>query len=344
MKKASNGNRAKDRRILELYYSDFTYDQIARQVHSSPNYISSVIAREKNRVEKVKVEKRNARALQLFVQGKSPLDVCTKLAISTEESFRLHNDYLKLTSRYKLVEIYEELHENLPDLIDLYETMKDAGMPIEDIVELSKHHYRIPHARKDLEMLLDEVKSQENKREQYISDWQELKNRNMDLKRENRILKDENRDLEKKNTDLKIKNGNLQKENSELESKVCRNKSLEITMKDPKSAPPCSLGYTHPGSSNKPIYTKDNTYGDQGLPYLSFDPPSILPTKSCKSLSIDGGNGPPVFSCYKLPENETKSIDPVKDLAPSNTRSPDTTVSPSTHNLLRKEPPDAPDT
>lgn len=79
----------------------------------------------------------------------------------------------------------------------------------------------------------------------------------MDLEREKRILKDENRDLEKKNKDLKIKNENLQKVNSELESKVCRNKSLEITMKDAKSAPPCSLGYTDSSFSNKTIYTKD---------------------------------------------------------------------------------------
>ena len=113
MKQKFNGKRAKDSRILELYYKDYTYDQIMSEVHCSPNYISLVIDRERRRVEKEKREKRNTRALQLFAQGKRPLDGCIKLVISTEEAFRLHNDYLELTNHYKLVAIHEELHENI---------------------------------------------------------------------------------------------------------------------------------------------------------------------------------------------------------------------------------------
>lgn len=62
-----------------------------------------------------------------------------------------------------------------------------------------------------------------------------------------------------------------------------------------------------------------------------------------KNLPIDGGNRSPTSSCHNLPENETNVIDPAKDLAPSNTKSPDTSVSPTTHNLPRKESHDAPD-
>jgi DNA-binding CsgD family transcriptional regulator len=318
VKNPFNGDREKDGKILEMYHHGHTYDQIAKELHVSPNYIASVIMAKKMRVDKEKRDKRHARALQLFSQGDSLLDVCIKLAISTDDAYRLHNDYLELTNRYKLVEMHEELGtNNLANMINLYETMKNARISREDIIKLSKDYFTIPDVRNDLESLLDDARRQEDKREQYISDWQELNNRNMDLKRENRILKEENRELEKKNRDLKIKNRNLQKENSELDSKARRNKSLEITLKDPKSAPPCLLGYTDPGSSNK-TYTS----GDQELPYLYFDLPSILPTKSSKSLSIDGGNGSPVSSCQNLPENETKSIDPLKDLAPSNTRSP----------------------
>ena len=343
MKKQLNGDRAKDGKILEMYHYGYTYDQIAKELHVSPNYITSVIRAKKMRVDKEKRDKQNARVLRLFSQGKDPLDVCIKLAISPDDAFCLYNDYLELTNRYKLVEMHEELGtKNLTNIINLNKTMKNAGIPREDIIELSKDYFTIPVVKNDLENLLDDVRRQEDKRDQFISDWQELNNRNMDLERKNRILKDENRDLEEKNRDLKIKNRNLQKENSELDSKARRNKSLETTLKDPRSAPPCFLGVTDPdpSSSNKTIYTKDYTSGDQELPYLSSDPPSILPTKSNKSLSIDWGNGSPVSSCQNLPENETKSIDPVKELAPSNTKSPDTTISSSTHNLLRKEPHD----
>ncbi|HEU4448188.1 MAG TPA: hypothetical protein VFR94_26195 [Nitrososphaeraceae archaeon] len=178
-----------------------------------------MIRAERTRVDKEKRDKRSVRALRLFSQGKNPLDVCMQLAISADEAFCMYDDYLELTNRRKLVEIHEELgKDNLTNMINLYKTMKNAGIPIKDIIELSKDYFTIPNVRNDLKNLLDDVSKQEDKREQYISDWQELNNRNMDLERENRILKDENRDLEKKNRDLKIKNRNLQKETSELES------------------------------------------------------------------------------------------------------------------------------
>src|ERR671918_225649 len=99
MKDSFYGNRKKEERIIKLWYNDHTYDQIAKELHSSPNYICTVIKREKFRVEKEKSEKQNARALELFSRGKSPLHVSIKLAISADEAARLYNDSLKLTNR-----------------------------------------------------------------------------------------------------------------------------------------------------------------------------------------------------------------------------------------------------
>jgi hypothetical protein len=247
-------------------------DQIAKELYVAPNHIASVIKAKKMRVDKEERDKQNARALQLFSQGKSPLDVCIKLTLSADEAFCMHNDYLELTDRYNLVEMHEELGKYLTSLINLYKTMKSAGIPREDIIELSIDYFTIPHVRNDLKDLLEDVRRQEDKREQYISDWQKLNNHNMDLKLENRYQKNENRDLEKKNRDLEIKNRDLQTENSKLEPIAYRKVSLDITMKDPKIAALCLLGNTNPNSSNK-TYSS----GDQGLRDLSFDPPSILP-------------------------------------------------------------------
>jgi hypothetical protein len=323
VKKPFNGDRAKDGKILQMYHHGYTYDQIAKELHVAPNHIASVIKAERTRVDKEKRNKQNASALQLFSHGKSPLDVCIKLAISADEAFSMHNDYLELTGRYNLVEMHEELGKYLTNLINLYKTMKNSGIPREDIIKLSKDYFTIPHARNDLKNLLDEVRRQKDKRDQYISDWQKLNNHNMDLKRENRYLKDENRDLEKKNRDLEIKNRDLRRENSKLERIACRKVSLDITMKDPKSAAPRLPGYTDPNSSNK-TYTS----GDQGLRYLSFDPPSILPMKLKHNMS----------------KSEIKPSGLLKGPTPSKPTSPDTTISSSTHDLFKKEPDDTPDT
>ena len=44
--------RDKDKRIIELWYNNNTYDQITQEVHASPNDISAVTKKEIIRVEK----------------------------------------------------------------------------------------------------------------------------------------------------------------------------------------------------------------------------------------------------------------------------------------------------
>lgn len=158
MKKPFNGDRTKDDKILEMYYHGHTYDQIAKELHVAPNHIASVIKAKRMRVDKEKRDKQNARALQLFSQGKDPIDVCIRLTISSDEALRLHDDYLKLTNRYILVEIHEELGMHLTSLISLYKTMKNAGIPRKDIIQLSKDYFTIPDVKSELENLLADVK------------------------------------------------------------------------------------------------------------------------------------------------------------------------------------------
>jgi hypothetical protein len=325
VKESFCGERAKDRKIIEMYYHDYTQDQIAKELHASPNYISSTIKVERMKVEKEKRDKVMAHALQLFSQGKSPLDVCIKLVISADEAFRVYDDYLELTDRYELTKIREQLGKNLPNFINLYQTMKDYGMPKEDIMELSNNYFTIPHARNDLKNLLDDVREQEKKRDQYISDWKKLDITNTNLKLENRNQKNENGDLEKKNKDLKIKNRDLENKNRELQRKnqelegveACRKGSFDNKMKDQKSVAPLFLANTEPASRNNNFYMKENTSGDQGPQYKSFDPPLSFgisfDTKLNRPYIVQGEIGSSVSSCHNIPENEIKSDDIVKN-------------------------------
>jgi hypothetical protein len=241
-------------------------------------------------VGKERREEQNALALKLFSQGKSPLDVSIKLAISADEAIRMHNDYLELTNRYKLTEMHEELGQNLPSLIKLYETMKIAGIPKEDIIELSKDYYSIPHARNNLSILLDEVKRQEDMREQYISDWKVLNNRNMDLKRQNRYQKDENRDLENKNRDLENKNRDLEK------------KGVHIKANLEKSHGPIEglTNITPPGFSDakldaKNLYTRGYPICNQKSDFDLLSPlPKILNNRYCPKELKDPSISSPV--------------------------------------------------
>lgn len=300
MKQAFNSNRAKDSTILELYYKDYTYDQIASEVHSSPNYICSVIKRERNRVEREKEEKRNARALQLFVQGKSPLDVCIKLVISTEEAFRLHNDYLKLTYRFKLVQIHEELRGNLPDLIDLYETMKDAGISTKRIVKISQDHLEIPYIEARLERCQHALEERELKLDRCTSDWIALNGLNINLKKQNKNLIDDNIDLEDRNSDLKNTNRSLQSENVRLKSMKAEAERLSAKTNEDL------INTTNPESGSR-YFSLQDPLADQQRPYLSLDPrPCRIREYLNDSCSIQ--------ESQNIPRNETKSDDTKKDL------------------------------
>jgi hypothetical protein len=208
----------------------------------------------------------------------------------------------------------EELGGNLPRLIDLYETMKDAGMPIEDIVELSKHHYTIPHARKDLEMLLDEVKSQEDKREEYISGWIELKNHNMDLNNQNRYQKDENRELENKNRELRMENLQLENIKGSLE------KSLAGPIRDPTKITSVVPGFSEAKLDEKYAKEYPNCNQEHSDFYLLSPLQKILDNCFCPKE-------------VKLP---VLSSDGVKDCTTSITSSLSSTDSSGVNNSLKK--------
>jgi hypothetical protein len=273
-----NGTRSKDRKILELYDKGYTYDQITQMVHLSPNTISSVLKRERIGAEQEKRAKQNAQALRLYVQGKSPLDVSIKLAISADEALRLYDEYLRLTDRHQLVRVYEDLGENLPFLIKLYQIMKEAGMPTEGIVQISREYYEIPHATYRLKKLQYDVECERNRKEKYISDWKILNNHNMDLKRRNRELQSENEELQSENEELQSENEELQSENEELgHINAGYKKSLDEVRKNLIHMTLPIGGFKDSTSGNKNLYMMEYPFGNLEFPYLTRGLLSPLP-------------------------------------------------------------------
>ena len=63
--------REKDKRIIELWYNNNTYNQIAQEVHASPNYISAVTKKEITRVEKEERKRKCSRTDAIFTGQKS---------------------------------------------------------------------------------------------------------------------------------------------------------------------------------------------------------------------------------------------------------------------------------
>ena len=95
----------KEKRVIELYEHGKTYREIAKEVHISLGYISSIIRGHTGelRVETEKGEKQkqqeqtiDTKVFKLLDEGKTPIQVAITLNLSSAEVTRLHTEYLKL--------------------------------------------------------------------------------------------------------------------------------------------------------------------------------------------------------------------------------------------------------
>lgn len=260
----------------------------------------------------MKGEKRNARALKLFVQGKGPLEVCIKLAISTEEALRLHNDYLELTNRSKLVEIHEELGENLLGLINLNDTMKNAGMPTQKIVKISQDYFEIPYLEDRLERCQYALEEREHKLDRCTSHWIKLNGLNMDLKKKNKNLMDDNSYLENRNRNLQKENLRLWSIKDDLEGSLAKANEDLINRTIPMPCYP-----TDPESDGR-YFSLQDPIADQQHQFFSLDPrPYRKQEKLNNSCSIKEINNPSVCFSQNMNRDETKPNDTKKDLTSS---------------------------
>ena len=104
----------KEKRVLELYYEKgYTYREIAKELHMSPNQIHDIISRheEKNiaKANKKKELSLSSKAYKLFSKGKSSLEVAITLDIPQVQVAQFYLQYLKLRGQDKLVILHSLL-------------------------------------------------------------------------------------------------------------------------------------------------------------------------------------------------------------------------------------------
>jgi hypothetical protein len=98
----------KERRVIELYELEWTYREIAKEVHMSLGDISSVIRRHTGEV-KVKAESGqqhaetvDTQAFKLFEEGRTPVQVAISLDIQSDEVSRLYKAWQQLKGLHQL--------------------------------------------------------------------------------------------------------------------------------------------------------------------------------------------------------------------------------------------------
>jgi hypothetical protein len=138
----------KEQYVIELYKQDKKIIEIIQRVHMSPRDICAIIKKVKLEVERergqleekddydIDSKSKNSQAIKLFSEGKTPVDVVIELDLPADEVQEIYRQFLGLKNMYNLVEVYDEMKNYLPSLLELFRIIESRGINKNDIIDV----------------------------------------------------------------------------------------------------------------------------------------------------------------------------------------------------------------
>jgi hypothetical protein len=124
-----------EKKIAGMLEAGHTFPEIAEVLHKSITTISEV----KDRLDAVRLPKekdRASEAYRLYKEGMNSLDVAIELGIDANESKKYFVEFLDLINADELENIYLDIGQDIRAVLDLYKTLKDQGLTIDQILSL----------------------------------------------------------------------------------------------------------------------------------------------------------------------------------------------------------------
>jgi len=129
--------RTKEMLVLDLYYNqDKTYRQIAKEAKICPRDIKTIIDRKIKETEQSQSTSVSSHAFNLFLQGRTPIQVAIILNLNEPEVHELYRQYWSLQQLHDLYQVYEKIKDGIRPFIELYGLIEAAGMDIKHITKL----------------------------------------------------------------------------------------------------------------------------------------------------------------------------------------------------------------
>ena len=72
----------------------------------------------------------------MFSEGKTPVQVVIALDIGADEVRAMYREFLGLENMHKLVEVYDEMENYLPSLLELFRIIESRGINKNDIIDV----------------------------------------------------------------------------------------------------------------------------------------------------------------------------------------------------------------
>lgn len=155
--------------VIQLYEQGKTIRQIAEVVHMGFKDISDVIKKltcEENDSVGKREKSKDARAFELFLQGKKPIEVAIELDMSADEVEELCVQYWRLSKLHDLETLYHEAKYSLSPFLQLFRILKENKITknedISTLIELAGNG--LPYLKDEVQDLSNQVTILETKK------------------------------------------------------------------------------------------------------------------------------------------------------------------------------------
>jgi hypothetical protein len=140
--------KQKEQYVIDLYKQDKKIREIAERTHMGFRDIGAIIKRIKLEVERergqleekddydTESKSQTTQAIKMFSEGKTPVDVVIELDLPADEVREIYRQFLELKNMYKLIEVYDEMQNYLPSLLELFRIIESRGLNKNDIVDV----------------------------------------------------------------------------------------------------------------------------------------------------------------------------------------------------------------
>ena len=150
--------------VIQLHKEGKTQREIAQVARMSVRDISKIIRKLEGIPEEKSIE---TQALDLFHQGKKPIEVAVELNLNAQKTSKLYKDYLKLEGFHKLVSLYEEINHNLSLFLKFYYIIIQNNVKPNEIVNLVKNSNELTNLKTAIQIKRNELYFIEEKIKQY---------------------------------------------------------------------------------------------------------------------------------------------------------------------------------
>lgn len=182
--------------VIDLYYNQKkTFREIQKIVRKSPRDIKAIL--DKVEPERSSSFSASSRAYQMFKEGSTLTDVAITLNLRQKEVSEYYKEFWDLNGLHNLNQIHQETKGDIWFLIQLYRSIKSAGLSIPHVINLLKItnnnipsiegriteperneaslNFRNQQAAKTFQKFNDDILKEKKTLDQYSSDTKHLK-------------------------------------------------------------------------------------------------------------------------------------------------------------------------